>query len=121
MTAGVYAIINTVTGHRYIGSTKDFETRRQAHLTALRTDYVITNKRLTAALHAYGVAAFSIEMIELVEPDESALETAERRWITYYAEIDRERLYNVELTGRRPKMAAPCQCSRCLKRREKSD
>lgn len=105
MTAGVYAIINTVTGHRYIGSTRDFETRRRAHQSGLRSGYIPTNGRLSAAVKEHGGESFTIELIEHVEPDEAALEAAEERWLLYYADLDRDGLYNIYLTARRPTSA----------------
>jgi group I intron endonuclease len=107
MTAGVYAIVNTINGHRYIGSTKDFETRGKAHRTSLRSGSCYTNGRLAAAIREFGGAAFIVEMIEEVEPDDDALQEAERRWLMHFSAVDRGGLYNFDLTGRRQRRPAP--------------
>lgn len=103
MTAGVYAIINTLTGDRYIGSTRDFEARRRYHQSSLRTGYIPINGRLSRARKEYGQDAFTIDLIEETQADDDSLQAAECRWLRHFAEISREQLYNYDLTGRRPR------------------
>src|ERR1051325_9522474 len=83
MIAGVYAIINTVTGHRYIGSTKNFRVRSGTHRWGLNTGN-LPNKPLRAAWAEHGREAFLIQMLEETAADDDTLETAERRWIEHF-------------------------------------
>lgn len=102
MTAGVYAIINTVTGRRYIGSTKNFDQRRQHHLSRIRRGDFYPSRQLLPDIATYGPDAFAVELIETVNADDAALEDAERRWMRHFDETAPGSLYNVDRSARRP-------------------
>jgi group I intron endonuclease len=113
MTAGVYAIINTATGHRYIGSTKNFRVRSGSHRWSIATGNFF-NKALCAAWAEYGPGVFQIELLEETASDDDTLESAERHWIQHFAKDNRAALYNWHLTGRRhTRPARPCACQNC--------
>lgn len=105
MTAGVYAIVNTVTGDRYIGSTKDFDARGKAHRAALRSGRCVINELVELALEEHGETAFVVEMIEEIAPDDGLLQAAEARWIAHFRALNPDRVYNFDFTGNRPHRA----------------
>lgn len=108
MIAGVYAIVNTVTGHRYIGSTRNFRVRSGSHRWSINTGNFF-NKAMVAAWREHGPGAFRIELIEETAGDDDTLEAAEHRWIQHFAAMDRSSLYNVRLTGQRnTRPSRPC-------------
>ena len=55
--SGIYEIVNTVNGKRYIGSAKNFKTRWSRHLSALRLQKH-HSRHLQSAWNKYGEAAF---------------------------------------------------------------
>lgn len=68
LEGGVYQILNTVTGHFYVGSTKNFEYRWKKH----RGDLVGNrhkNSHLQAAWNKYGEENFIFRIIEKCSPD----------------------------------------------------
>jgi GIY-YIG catalytic domain len=62
MTAGVYVIVNTVTGEEYIGQSANMEQRWREHATALRAR--AGNRVLQKAWDAYGESAFTFAILE---------------------------------------------------------
>ena len=62
MTSGVYEILNTVTGHRYIGSAVNFRRRQNDHWSGLRRNGH-KNLILQRAWNKYGEAAFKFKHI----------------------------------------------------------
>lgn len=63
--AGVYRIFNVVTGHVYIGGTKNLENRKHKHFSALRRNGH-RNGNLQQAWRDFGEGAFQFEVLELV-------------------------------------------------------
>lgn len=55
--SGIYEIVNTVNGKRYIGSAKKFKIRWSKHVSALRL-CKHHSRHLQAAWNKYGEAAF---------------------------------------------------------------
>jgi DNA-binding Xre family transcriptional regulator len=78
--AGVYAIINSATGERYIGSANMLGQRWGDHLQDLRKGKVPA--KLQAAWDEFGEAAFTFEVLEAVA-DCSALAKREQAWINH--------------------------------------
>lgn len=66
MISCVYQIKNIVTGDIYIGSTKSYRTRKNNHLTHLRTKKHC-NIRLSNAFEQYGEIAFEFTILEECE------------------------------------------------------
>jgi group I intron endonuclease len=65
--SGVYAIVNTMNGKRYIGSAENLRRRRTAHRSALSKNKH-ANKHLQAAWNKYGESAFVFVVLEYVHP-----------------------------------------------------
>jgi hypothetical protein len=63
--AGVYQIVNTVTGHKYIGSTKDLMGRYYKHVDSFRRGNAASGMR--KAISQYGFESFQFEVLEIVE------------------------------------------------------
>ena len=68
MISGVYEIANTVTGHRYIGSSRNVQARQKAHFNYLRRGEH-TNQHLQRAYDKYGVDAFSFRVLAACDVD----------------------------------------------------
>jgi group I intron endonuclease len=64
--SGIYAILNTVTGKRYIGSAKCFRTRWNAHRAALNKG-LHHSKHLQSAWNKHGAEAFVFTILEFCE------------------------------------------------------
>lgn len=104
--SGVYSLTNIVTGGRYIGSTCNLSNRWKGHCVSFKQGRFSVNARIADDLEAFGIEAFAVDLIELVEPDDMALETAEHKWIQHYACTDRSRLYNIILKADRSAVRA---------------
>ncbi len=59
---GIYRIVNTITGHSYIGSTNDFKTRKNRHFYLLSKNKHF-NYKLQQAYNTYGKNALRFETI----------------------------------------------------------
>lgn len=75
MKSGIYALVNTINGKIYIGSSQDLSKREQAHTAALKRGQPI-NAYLRNACIKYSADAFSFIIIEYC--DISALEEREK-------------------------------------------
>lgn len=71
--AGIYAFVNKVNGHRYVGQAKDMNARIRSHIRDLDkgTHRTSEDRRLQNAWHEFGRDAFEIIVLELVK-DNSA-------------------------------------------------
>lgn len=78
MIAGVYLILNTVTGDEYIGKSGNIEQRWREHATQLRAGK--GNRVLQKAWNAYGADAFTFEILETCNTFR-AMDEAEARHI----------------------------------------
>ena len=65
MTSGIYQIRNTINDKKYIGSTNDWDRRRDQHLQALRRNKH-QNPKLQAAWNKYSEDVFAFELVETV-------------------------------------------------------
>lgn len=79
MTQGIYAIINSVHGGAYFGSSRNIELRWQNHKWLLnRGEH--HNKYLQSAWNKYGADCFYFDIVEVVDRRED-LPIREQRWI----------------------------------------
>jgi hypothetical protein len=85
--ANVYAITNSVTGQRYIGSSLDDRLRGHQWTLAIGQ---CSSRALQTAWNEYGEEAFSFEILETVS-DASQLRKREQFWIDSF---DLATLYN---------------------------
>src|SRR6266705_2430826 len=81
----IYAIRNTKTGERYVGSTCDWVNRRKSHRYALRRGK--SNKRLQASWDEHGEGCFSFEIIEVVSKSSHAL-AREKYWMNKFRTME---------------------------------
>ncbi len=91
--SGVYCIINTVTGKRYVGSAgRSFNQRFLNHRKALRNG----NHHSSLLQHAwnkYGPDAFQFQIVEVTLPEHAVAQ--EQVFINYWKTSDREYGYNI--------------------------
>lgn len=91
--SGIYAIVNTVNGKQYIGSSKSIYYRwSQNHLPTLRQGNH-HNRHLQAAWNKYGEQSFEMRIIE--ECDQNTLFEREGFWIEKNKSWEREHGYNL--------------------------
>jgi len=87
MSSGVYEIVNSVNGKRYVGSTMNLKKRRRNHLSRLRHNNH-SNPHLQAAFCKYGEAAFLFSLLEpteismLIEREQHYLDTLKPEYNT---------------------------------------
>ena len=81
----VYCILNIHTGHRYVGATVSFSSRRRHHLSDLRLQKHRSIK-LQEAYNQYGEGAFTFfPLEELYAESETHLYSREQFWIDKYS------------------------------------
>ena len=97
MSSGIYCILNTSNGHRYIGQSTDLSRRKSYHFTALSKG-VHKNRHLQAAWNRYRASSFVWEVLQVV-CGAASLDAAERHWIALYASNDPRHGYNAEPGG----------------------
>ena len=91
--AGIYRIVDTVSGEVYVGSSRNMLQRWGVHLTQLGEGWH-RNSRLLAAWQRDGAAAFRFEIAEIVE-DTDALELREHSHIRrVIAEVGKDKCLN---------------------------
>lgn len=90
---GVYAIINTVNGKTYIGSSHNIQHRWQDHCRDLRIGRHHSSV-LQHAWNKYGEAAFAFQVMEIVT-DEKELLAAEQRWMDFLQTAQKDKGYNL--------------------------
>lgn len=81
MTSGVYCILNTITGKRYVGSAINLHERLRDHKYQL-CKKIHCNTKLQNTWNKHGEKVFTFEIIELV-PKEKCIE-CEQKWIDFY-------------------------------------
>ena len=84
---GIYCIINTVNGKRYVGSTaSSFKQRFMQHIQKLRRG-AHANKHLQTSFLKYGEGSFKFEILEIVEISEG-IRDLEKHYIEIYKAIE---------------------------------
>lgn len=101
MICGIYSI-TAPNGKRYIGLSKDIETRWRQHLRELR-EGSHHNVHLQCAWNLYGEDGF--EFIVLQEVPVLLLDVHEVAWIQRYDTTNPEHGYNMTSGGSRPRMS----------------
>lgn len=99
MTIGIYAIIHSKSGKRYIGKSLNVERRLIDHKTNLISDSYkpkSVNRHLYSAVQKYGWCAFHTEVIETFEKvDEVLISKRELFWIDHFNTTNRSKGYNL--------------------------
>ena len=93
VVSGVYEILNTETGKRYIGSSNNIYLRWRSHSHGLNANRHI-NKYLQYAWNKYGVDKFMFSVLELCKNDKDVLWEREQYWLDYYNTGDDRYGYN---------------------------
>jgi len=83
---GIYAIVNTVNGHRYVGSSVNIRFRLQEHVRALKNG--THNKRLQNAWNKYGENAFQFVILEQCERNRKIMLEREQFYIDEQSEYN---------------------------------
>lgn len=96
---GIYKICNLVNNKVYIGQSVDIESRRVAHIEALRSQRHY-NDHLNKSFKKYGESSFEFTIIEECED----LDIREVYWILYYRSIEAKFGYNYLTGGTKFKM-----------------
>lgn len=92
-TGCVYGIINRLNHKIYVGSTKEFESRKKKHLWMLkREDH--HNPHLQYSWDKYGERAFKV--IELMRCSKDRLKELEQKFMDYYESYEKEKGYNID-------------------------
>jgi len=97
---GIYAIVNNVSGRRYIGSSVYVSGRWCTHRSLLRRG-CHGNPHLQAAWNKYGADAFAFEVLEAVD-DKEMLHVREDEWLRSF----RPNLYNQAGPARAPRLGS---------------
>lgn len=90
---GVYAIVNTVNGKTYIGSSANIQHRWQDHRRDLRGGRHHSSI-LQRAWNKYGESVFEFQIMEIVK-DRKQLLDVEQRWIDFLHTAQHDTGYNV--------------------------
>lgn len=93
---GIYCIINTVTGKRYVGKSIDIENRFQGHTLELKSNSHF-NSYLQRAWNKYGEACFEFAVLE--QCNEESLDDREKYWIDYFGGFTSPLTYNLAEGG----------------------
>lgn len=101
MKSGIYSIRNIINEKKYIGYTKDFNSRKIDHFSNLKCNKH-NNKHLQGSYNKYGKSCFVFEIIE--ECEEQFLIKREHFWITSLNLRDRKYGYNIAETDPDKKM-----------------
>jgi group I intron endonuclease len=80
MHSGIYQIVNVITNERYVGSTKNFSSRKAQHLCELRKG-IHRTRRLQEAFIRFGQKSFRFSILEYVQTDQAHLFEREQFWI----------------------------------------
>ncbi|MFA5385593.1 MAG: GIY-YIG nuclease family protein [Eubacteriales bacterium] len=95
---GIYSILNTANGKRYIGQSVNLSRRKSYHFNALRLNRH-KNAHLQAAFNRYGAFFFVWSVLQVVVGGNASLDSAERHWIALYASNDPRYGYNGQSGG----------------------
>jgi group I intron endonuclease len=100
----IYAIVNTINGKLYVGSSRDVRARWREHLNYLENNKH-SNNYLQHSFNKYGRDAFEFHIIQEVNEIEQLI-TAEQYWIDFTKCCDRRFGYNIEPTADRSTRSA---------------
>ncbi len=101
MNGVIYKITNVINGKMYIGSTKNFSTRKTMHLCKLRNNKH-ANAKLQASYNKHGEDSFVFEILETC--DIFDLQKLEQMWLdNLFSSLDDNEIYNLARYACSPK------------------
>lgn len=103
MSSGIYCILCTANGKRYVGQSRNVQKRLSGHLSKLRHGQH-HNIHLQAAFQKYGAESFETAILELCE--EGMLDIRERTWISYLQATNHDFGFNHESGGTTKKQSS---------------
>lgn len=101
--SGIYQIVNTQNGHRYIGFSKDIYRRFKSHYVSLKLNEHY-NEHLQRAWNKYGKEIFNFMILEECENNRDILAEREIYWESYFKENNIV-LYNIAFCGKGGKIS----------------
>jgi len=93
MTPGIYSILNTQNGKRYVGRSKNMEARWRGHERSLVAGSHCNN-HLQRSWNLYGSSTFQFEILEVV-PDAMTRAHREAFWCGHFDTHNRDKGYNI--------------------------
>lgn len=93
---GIYEILNTVNGKKYIGQSINIHKRYKGHISKLNQN-THHNQYLQNSWNKYGKENFTFNIIEQCDIDD--LDELEKFYISYYKTCDRRYGYNIDDGG----------------------
>lgn len=94
---GIYCILNTANGKRYVGQSINIQTRKTIHFWKLNLGRH-ENEHLQRSFTKYGGESFEFRVLE--ETSEDMLDVRECAWIQHYQTLDEGFGYNLDSGGR---------------------
>lgn len=93
--ACIYKISFGESNRLYIGSTKNFSSRKRSHLSLLRRK-LHKNIYLQNAYDKHSETLFSMSIVEVIDDtSKSNIEAREQHWLDHYMSYDRSKGYNI--------------------------
>lgn len=90
----IYEILNTVTGTKYVGSTRRPDNRESSHFSKLRKN-IHANSYLQNAWNKYGPEAFEFSIVKRFESEDDMRECEQEILNKYITEENWSDLYNI--------------------------
>lgn len=96
--AGIYAIVNTTNGHRYVGQAKKMNARVRSHVRDLDkgTHRTSEDRRLQNAWNEFGHDAFEIIVLEVITDNSTATNYPDNLSLAEHFYINEQSEYNVD-------------------------
>lgn len=101
MNSGIYKIINKITGHYYVGKSKDLKKRWRKHKSYLNKNNHC-NHYIQSDWNKYGESAFEFVIVEYLDPNDTLLTEVEQTYLDKFVEDRKNGIhncYNISITS----------------------